>query len=617
MADPFAPTGAPPPPSRAHSMRSHQSILAPPPSRVHSTPAQNSVARTSSRLSSSSVPCPLPLRTPAAVIPFPEAGITWSHTLPRALSVGSRPLAPVPLRKPYDTVTNILHGPTASVSSYHPPPSPSPVPHDRSPAYMHSSRDLVPVSHQSPTVPVSSSSRFHSSSLPFHHTSIPSPSGPSSQPHLRSVPSHVHRNSPHSTSHPSPLRHSFSPPPPLHIRLNTPIAPQPRYPIDVLALVSSQSIPRSSPLPLFYPSPAISTVASPIVPSSRLVSSPARSLHSVNTVLPVPTYTFTETKLPSTLHIPILNRADDWLDWYTGVQSTIEHSGLWAFVAPDPLPGAYSDPASIPTFPPFVDFAVHHVGSPELDAYQAWWRLDDVVSYIVTSRLGNVPRRLLPMDKRDVFGHRVSSSRTLLLILREKYGVGHAAAAELIKTVTLSRKANSVGGIVSYVTAWQQAVMQTQSTRWPFSYYEQVQKFLDGLPFISAFDNLRASVRLDVERLEADRVLSFNYLASEVLKIEMDLRRLAVTHPQTARRPLPTASLVTTSTPPVPSGSSTATSSSSSNPPDRPVCDNCGSLGHLAPNCWRPGGGDEGGKERYLTQKAASRFRGRGPNRFD
>ncbi|KAF5383184.1 hypothetical protein D9615_005095 [Tricholomella constricta] len=118
----------------------------------------------------------------------------------------------------------------------------------------------------------------------------------------------------------------------------------------------------------------------------------------------LPTYTFTETKLPVTSHIPLLTRADDWLDWYSGVQSTIEHTGLWAFVAPDPLPGAFSDPSSIPTFPPFIDFALHSVDSPEFETYQTWWRLDDVVSFIITSRLGGIPRRLLPLEKHDAYG---------------------------------------------------------------------------------------------------------------------------------------------------------------------------------------------------------------------
>ncbi|KAF5382182.1 hypothetical protein D9615_004371 [Tricholomella constricta] len=620
MADPFAPTGSAPPPSRAHSTSSRHSGSMQPPTRAQSTPAHHSGARTSSGPSTSSVPNPhnTPIRTPPAVVSFPAAGITWSHTLPRLNPVESR-LIPAPSRKPYST---IIDSPAQidCNSSYHPPPTPSPVPRDFSPAYMHHSVDPL-------------SSRPHSSavvgrspplsSLPLATVPISSHSHSS---HTRLSSSHsvpaMFVTSSYSPATPSLLRRSLprSPPPlvqsPLHVRLDTPLAPQPRYPIAIPTPPS----PAPARTPLFYPSPVSShesrhsrSSPSHVAPSVSVLSLPHSVRHTPvptsSPTIPVPpTYNFTETKLPSTAHIPLLTRPDDWPDWYSGVQSTIEHTGLWAFVAPDPLPGAFSDPASIPTFPPFVDFAVHGIGSPELEAYQAWWRLDDVVSYIITSRLGNVPRRLLPLEKRDAYGHRISSSRGLLLILREKYGVGHAAAADLIKTSTLTRKAHSVAGIVGYVTSWQQAVMQTQSTRWPFSYYEQVQKFVDGLPHISAFDTLRASVRLDVERLEEDRQLTFDYLSNEVLKIEMDLRRLAISHPP-QRRPNPSASLATTSTSassastdPAPSATTTPSSTS-----DRPICDNCGSYGHLRPNCWRPGGGDEGGKERFLAQKAASR----------
>ncbi|KAF5370924.1 hypothetical protein D9615_009810 [Tricholomella constricta] len=130
-----------------------------------------------------------------------------------------------------------------------------------------------------------------------------------------------------------------------------------------------------------FPVPQIPTLPDPM---TRPPTRPA-SLSSPRSIHPPPHASPSQTKLPTTTHITLLSRADDWPDWYSGVQGTIEHTGLWAFVAPDPLPGAYPDPASVPTFPPFIDFAVHLVGSPELEAYQAWWRLDDVVSHVITS----------------------------------------------------------------------------------------------------------------------------------------------------------------------------------------------------------------------------------------
>ncbi|KAF5379684.1 hypothetical protein D9615_005653 [Tricholomella constricta] len=558
---------------------------------------------------------------------YPPTRIVSSSSVPAPVALLPGSFAPRrPIRKPYDNVSHIPVTQVESTSFYHPPPTPSPAPRDNTPTYMHSFHDCssapVPPSHQFP-IPQISTLPDPMTRPPTRPASLSSPRSIHPPPHAspsRTSASHaiptplLLRRTPLSSSHTPVLPTTF-------VRLNTPLAAQPQYPPNLPNLPPPPSPSNHPRTPLFYPSPH-SSAYSRI--SSRTTSSTSRSVPSrapsitrspvpqpspvPRSLVPSPTpslsYTFTETKLPTTTHITLLSRADDWPDWYSGVQGTIEHTGLWAFVAPDPLPGAYPDPASVPTFPPFIDFAVHLVGSPELEAYQAWWRLDDVVSHVITSRLGPIPRRLIPLEKRDAYGHRISTSRSLLQILREKYGVGNAAAADLIKTQTLSRKANSMAGIAPYVTSWQQAFMQTQNTRWPFSYCEQVQKFIDGLPPLSAFDGLRAEVRADIDRPESDRTLSFDFLANEVLKIDMDLRRLAIAHPA-SRRPQPAASLATTA---LPSASTTASSPNSTpTSSDRPICDNCGSYGHLAPNCWKPGGGDEGGKDRFLAQKAANR----------
>ncbi|KAF5374519.1 hypothetical protein D9615_009037 [Tricholomella constricta] len=510
-----------------------------------------------------------------------------------------RPTFPSPSLVP---LPQVMHAPLL-------PPPPPPPASSAGLSYV-SSAHLPIVQHPFPT-PVRSPSihslhsTHHILSPPVSHASLHRPIDPVAPVPLRPIlfdninrivsPSH------HSSIAPAPpyFQHQFNPVPhfspqpnrpPVHSgssfrslsasSLHLPFRPASAPRLSPLSpSLRLQQLPRSLPA-----SPAIPAFASP-VPLTAAIS-PTRSLS-----------TYTKPDFPNLSSIPLLTSANDWTKWHSAVLQVIEATGLYDHIV-DVLPAEFIlDPTAYPSLPPQIDRA--HYTSEELDLYKAWWTQDDVVSFVLLGKLGPIPLSLIP-PKRDAWGNPQRTARDILRLLRTKYGVYDAVSAAAVRESVLSKKV--VGNdVTSYVDAWRKAVLQVEGSHWDFSSFDKVQRFADGLPRTFEYEPLRVMIREGFNSNPPHGVISFHDASQAALNIELASRRLSSVHPSAPRR-----SQASSSSGPA-SSSANASTPSSTDPPavppqaTRPRCSNCGAIGHVAGNCWEPGGGDVGGRDRYLA----------------
>ncbi|KAF5377192.1 hypothetical protein D9615_006455 [Tricholomella constricta] len=345
------------------------------------------------------------------------------------------------------------------------------------------------------------------------------------------------------------------------------------------------------PVPLFSPALPL-TPATPPVPT--VPTHPPTRHHASTPSRTVPFYT--KPDFPNLASVPLLSSANDWSKWYAAVLQIIEATGLYDHIVDIPPAGLIVDPTAYPSLPPTLDFS--NYTDEELEHYRTWWTLDDIVSFVLVGKLGPTPASLIP-PKRDAWGNPQRSARDILRILRVKYGVYDAGSAALVREAVLSRKV--IGNDVSsYVDAWRKAVLQVEGSHWDFSPFEKVQRFADGLPRSYEYEALRTLIRDGFNTHPPHGIISFHDAAQSALNTELAIRRLAAAHPSTSRRSQTTSNSAITPSQPA-TASTPAEPPTSSSTATRPRCSNCGALGHVAGNCWEPGGGDVGGRDRYLA----------------
>ena len=127
----------------------------------------------------------------------------------------------------------------------------------------------------------------------------------------------------------------------------------------------------------------------------------------------------------------------------------------------------------------------------------------------------------------------------------------------------------------------------------PIPHTDILQKFADNLPENMSY----ITIRDDIHRIlngPLHDLPSFEEVADRIMNTHFNYLRM---HPN--------ASLV-------PGHAHPTTTSLSANtvvsPPQvRPVCTNpnCGETGHTTEQCWKPGGGNVGGCEKFMAEKAA------------
>lgn len=131
-----------------------------------------------------------------------------------------------------------------------------------------------------------------------------------------------------------------------------------------------------------------------------------------------------------------------------------------------------------------------HRPSPaeDLGDFNLWWDRDNVAQHILVSHLGSLPRGLLPSPN--------ISSRTALSIykmLTQYFGTcNFADCTELLNA--LHNSSCTAGRVQEYVTKWRSGFSGLQSAKFVLNIKICISLFVRGLPLISAFTSLRASL---------------------------------------------------------------------------------------------------------------------------
>ena len=224
------------------------------------------------------------------------------------------------------------------------------------------------------------------------------------------------------------------------------------------------------------------------------------------------------------------------------------------------------------------------------------------VQHILVSRLGSIPRGLLPSS--------TTVTRTALSIyqtLTQYYSTcNFADCTESLHS--LQNSTCTAGHVSDYVSRWQIGLVKLQSAHFAFNVKICISLFICGLPSILAFNTLRADLPRRIAAIDdINDYGAFLGMTEAVLELDTIFCPSGQPHaPCLPRAPPPSSSL-----PPAPitTASPTALPDSSSRVSKKDqVCNNCKlrglhATGHIDATCFQPGGGMEGRREEYMNNK--------------
>jgi Pol polyprotein, beta-barrel domain/GAG-pre-integrase domain len=434
-----------------------------------------------------------------------------------------------------------------------------------------------------PTIPSFPAPNYHAYnqpsdtfSRPLHYPSAftsynnPAFAVPPLSPHVQ-----YHQPYPSHRIH-SPLRQ----PPPIPPRLPTPYNPdnqqqhqQQHFPPFQPAYIHHQPLYQTLPVhnPLISPSPS---------PSSA-ISSISKTLPAVN-------------------HISILTSKHDFFAWDEGVTSLIRANGLIGHILD---PASLTDPCRpdlAPSPPPILSISS---SADDIQASNRWWAEDNIAQHILVSRLGAVPRGLLPASNITT-----RTAFSIYQLLLQYYGTcNFADCTELLSS--LHNSTCAAGRVQEFVSKWRTGLSKLQSAHFVFSIRICVSLFVRGLPSVPAFNTLRADLPRRIAAITNDQDYgAFISMTETVLELDTIFRPSSQLNRPSRGTPIAPGSLATPAivapSPPV------------TNPPDPPsrvsrpalLCNNCKSrglrcVGHTDATCFQHGGGMEGRREEYLANK--------------
>lgn len=324
-------------------------------------------------------------------------------------------------------------------------------------------------------------------------------------------------------------------------------------------------------------------------PLNPLLPTPA--LPSPSHVLPTVSKT-----LPSVSHISILTSKLDFFTWDEGITSLICANGLIGHIL-DP-----SEPLD-PNRPDRVSAMLPVLLVPplpaDLVALNCWWDDDNIVQHILVSRLGSIPRGLLPSPN--------IATRTALSIykmLSQYYGTSSFADCNELQN-SLNNTLCMTGRVHEYVSKWRAGILCLQSARFPFSVKVCISQFVWGLPLIAAFTSIRADLPHRVAGAGDQDLGAFLTLTEAVLELDTIFCNSSLVHnSHLSCTPLATQPSST----PVSSNPPASTAPDSTTRPTKQMCSNCKAhglrfTGHTDSTCFQQGGGMEGRWEEYLNNK--------------
>ena len=167
----------------------------------------------------------------------------------------------------------------------------------------------------------------------------------------------------------------------------------------------------------------------------------------------------------------------------------------------------------------------------------------------------------------------------------------------------------TTGHVLEYVSKWRTGISCLQSARFVFNVKICINYFIRGLPLISAFTNLHATLPDRLAGATESDLGPFITLTENFLELDTIFCSISQSKGPHPGHPSVQNTLAQTST----LSSSAALSPAVGDPAPRPsklvlTCGNCKSrglccTGHTDSTCFQPGGGMEGHREEYLNNK--------------
>ena len=204
--------------------------------------------------------------------------------------------------------------------------------------------------------------------------------------------------------------------------------------------------------------------------------------------------------------------------------------------------------------------------------HHRWWAEDNVVQHILVSRLGSIPRGLLPSS--------TTITRTALSIyqtLSQYNGTcNFVDCTELLNS--LHNSVCTSGCVPDFVSRWRVGLVKLQSARFVFNVKICISLFVHGLPPVPAFNSLHADLPHRIAAINDDHDYgAFLSLMDTVLELDT-IFKPTPTSRQSRAPPIPPVP------PPLhppflPSSSSTLPDPASGLPKKELVCQNCKSCG--------------------------------------
>ena len=158
-----------------------------------------------------------------------------------------------------------------------------------------------------------------------------------------------------------------------------------------------------------------------------------------------------------------------------------------------------------------------------------------------------------------------------------------------------------------YVSKWHISLSSLQSANFYIDIKLCLNQFVHGLPNIAAFNTLWADLQNHVTAAGDRDFGAFVSLTETTLELDSIFRSILHTN-QVHSHPPPQQSIpssVPTTTPsvPAPAPPILSTPHSAAVPYSAKLCSNCGLRGHLAPTCFKAGGGMEGQRAEYKKDR--------------
>ncbi|KAF5339873.1 hypothetical protein D9611_009047 [Ephemerocybe angulata] len=299
--------------------------------------------------------------------------------------------------------------------------------------------------------------------------------------------------------------------------------------------------------------------------------------------LPVGYPIHAQRKQPSTDKAEALKGSANYAVWSAWALELVTSLGLLSHVSRsgDPFLRVTQQP-SYP--PPAANAATNPVGAW---TYEEWWLDDDLVHYVVTSRLEPSIATSVPRVVTMANGAQAkATSRDVWNYLYRTYGAGQitttlsAWSKATSKTFTTERLHEVEAYILEFRRAYDAMVVAGQSVS-----YESVHVTLaDALPDVGGIASLVREFRASADAQTADHP----HVALE--KVQLEVSNYLAKHPRSIRSNNSNNN----------NNRKTSSNQSSGGARNRPWCETCNNSGHWTRLCFQRGGAMEGKKEEAL-----------------